>query len=95
MTEVITLKDGTQEAKPLVAVTMMSLKRLLKDNTTAFFDLVMKCRDGNYEFFGNNGDTLRSLGFIDSNGGIHRSMKNIILNATEGEGIDMKLVRPY
>lgn len=49
--ETVTLKNGTVEAKPLVAVTLMSLEHLINPDPIAFYELVMVCRDRDHLFF--------------------------------------------
>ena len=92
--ETIKLRNGAEEAKPLVAVTMMHLETLMNERPLALYDLVMRCRDTNYEFFGTNGDYLKSLNLVGQDGSIHGSIRNIILSAIDGDGIDMVLRSP-
>lgn len=94
--EMITLKNGTKEVKSLVLVVSLVLKSLIEDRPIALYEFVMKCKDSNHQFFGNNGDYLREhTTFLDNNDKIHDSIKNITLNSIEGEGLDMALVKPY
>jgi len=93
-TKVVRLKNGTEEFKPLVCGTMLTLHSLLKEQPVAFYELVMKCRDIGHSFFGNAGEHLRSAGLVDENGEIHDSTKNIVLSAIQGEGFGLYLVNP-
>jgi len=91
----VLLKNGIKEAEPLVRVMMyLVLPDLLKNHPTAFYDLVMRCRDKSYKFFGNNEKLLKDKNIVDTDGSIHSSIKNIVLCAIEGEGIEMRLVNP-
>lgn len=92
--EVIKLRNGAEEAKPLVAVMMMSLEHLMDERPLALYDLVMKCKDRNYQFFGDNEKHLQDLRLIGSDGAIHDSIRNIVLSAVRGNGIDMVLGSP-
>lgn len=92
--KVVTLRNGAEEAKPLVTVTMMHLKRIMDEKPLALYDLVMKYRDREYEFFGSNGGYLKSLRLVDQDGSIHNSIHNIVLSATDGDGMDMILRSP-
>jgi len=88
----VRLKNGAEEAKPLVGVTMMSLQKLEQTNPIAFYELVMKCKDDGHELFGNTGDVLQSLALIqDKRGQVHNSIKNIVLSAVN---VDMSLGSP-
>lgn len=97
------LKNGTTEVQPFVVITLGVLKQLFDDKPLAFFDLVSKCRDSSYKWFGDNEQICRDLQLIqpenpynpDAGGSIHESIKNIVLSAAEGEGMDMTLVSPY
>jgi len=92
--ETVRLRNGAEEAKPLVAVIIMSLERLMNERPLALYDLVMKCRDRAYELFGTNGDYLKDLNLVDQDGSIHESIRNVVLSATDGEGMDMVLRSP-
>lgn len=99
--ETVLLKNGSTEAKTLVIVILTSISSLMKSNPMAFYDLVMKCRDSSYKFFGNNIDILLKLSLVQSSsetgrsGHIHSSIKNIVLSAVEGEGLELNIVSPY
>jgi len=92
--ETLRLKNGAEEAEQLVVVTMMSLRHLMEERPLALYDLVMKCRDRSYQFFGDNENILLNLGLVEANGDIHGSIKNIILSAVRGDGLDMVLGSP-
>jgi hypothetical protein len=92
--ELIVLKNGAEEAEPLVKVAMLSLESLIQSSPIAFYELVMKCRDSNHQFFGNTVERLKELSLVQRDGTIHDSVRNIVLSAAEGDGLDMKLVSP-
>lgn len=96
--EMVTLKNGAEEAKPLVALTIMRLERLLKDAPRALYELATMARDREHEPFGNTGDILVERDFLsrDSDGAyaMHPSERHIIVSAIKGEGAGMKLVSP-
>lgn len=90
----IRLKNGTEEGRIVVTATMMSLRGLLEDVETggpiAFYELVMLARDRNHKLFGNTERTLRDRALFP----LHGSIRNIILSAVEGDGLDMTLGSP-
>lgn len=92
--ETVILRNGAEEAKPHVTVTMMSLEHLMEDRPLAFYDLAMRCRDRSYKFFGDNEEYLKSLDIVDRDGSIHGSIRNIVLSAVEGDGLDMHIRSP-
>ena len=93
-----TLKNGTTETTALVAVTMMSVNRLMDEGkAVVVFELVEMCRDRHHEPWGDTGEELKSLGLVSESGGewhIHESIRNIVLSAAIGEGLDMKIGNP-
>lgn len=92
--EMVTLKNGSEEAKVLVAGIKLSVLRIWDDNPLAIYDLHSACKDSNYEPFGDNGATLKKLSLMEPNGGIHQSIKNVVLSMVEGEGMEKTLVSP-
>lgn len=89
----VVLKNGAEEVEPLVAVVMMSLRTLLRENPIAFFELVQLCKDRNHKPFGTTGTILEQTSLIQ-NGVLHDSVRNIVLSAVEGEGLEMRLTSP-
>lgn len=92
--ETVTLKNGAAEFKPLVTVTMSSLRSLLQDKPIVFYELVMKSRDPNHKFFGRSGNDLKVLSLVQADERIHDSIRNIVLSSAEGEGLEMVLTSP-
>ncbi len=88
------LKNGTEECEPLVLTVMASLRHLNETQPIAVFELASKCRDSSHKLFGNNGKVLTDLALLDSDCGVHSSIKNIVLSAIEGDGMDMMLCSP-
>ena len=93
-TKVVKLKNGSEEAEPLVRVTIMSLRMLMESDPIAFYELFELCKDRNHKMFGNAGEKLAKLGLVGAAGHVHDSIRNIVLSAVEGEGLDMCLVSP-
>lgn len=91
---VLKLKNGTEEAAPLVRVTMMALRSLMQDHPIAFFELVTLCRDRNHTLFGNTGVILRDQTLIQSDGQPHDSIRNIVVSAVTGDMMAMRLGSP-
>lgn len=94
MIKTIELKNGTTEAEGLVSVTMMSLSHLIQENAMGFYELVMKCRDRDHQFWGDIAKDLKNLGLVESDGRVHGSIRNIVLSAVIGEGMGMTLGSP-
>ena len=94
----VTLKDGTQVPEPDLITTMMNIQAAAKSTLVALFDLVEKCKDDNYKFVANpSGDSkavLKSYALIDDQERVHDLVKSIVLNATEGSGLSIKIVNP-
>ncbi|MHC4405707.1 MAG: hypothetical protein ACYTG0_39175 [Planctomycetota bacterium] len=93
--ETVKLRTGIVEAKALVTSTMHSLKHLLDTKPIVLYELVMRCRDPKHELFG--GSDLVHLGLLQkTNKGhyVHESIRNIVLAAVDGDGLDMALRSP-
>lgn len=92
--EAVTLKNGTEELDALVRATMSSLEGLLNKNPIAFYELVMKCRDQNYQPFGNTGQTLHDFALLGPDGNVHVGIRNVVLSAVVGDDLEMTLGSP-
>lgn len=97
--QMVRLKNGTEEAKSLVSITRLVLQRLYVKDPMALVDLATMCRDGGYTPFGGIGERLRALNLVslcEETGAyhVHRSIRNVVLSAVEGEGLQMELVNP-
>ncbi len=90
----VVLKNGATESLALVNVTRMSINQLLSSKPMAFYELVEVCRDKNHKIFGTLGDDLIGLALLQNDGQPHGSIKNIVLSAVTGEGMDMTLEDP-
>lgn len=92
--ETLKLRNGAEEAKPLVVVTQTILSNLMDNDPIAFYELVMKARNPAHKIFGNVGEILRKRALLENGDRMHDSMRNIIVSAVEGEGLDMVLRSP-
>ena len=92
--DLVKLKNGTEELLPLVLTVSLSIKDLFATAPFAAYDLVMMCRDKNYQPFGNNGDLLKELALVDSQTKVHASIQNIVLSGVIGEGFQMSWTDP-
>jgi|SRR5579863_8194237 len=88
------LKNGSQEPKAVVAVTMMGLRDLIQKYPIAFYELVMVSRDPSHRIFGNNAQILSKFNLAREDGHVHNSIRNVVISAVEGENIDMVLRSP-
>ena len=93
--KLLKLKNGSEEPDVLVTSTMMSLRGLLGNNPIAFYELTMKCRDDSHEFFGNTEKDLQGLRLVQTDGKIHKSIRNIVQSAVTGDGLDLSLESPF
>ena len=96
--DVVTLKNGEKERKSLVNVTMMSLRTLMNEGKAmVVYELAELCRKPNHKPWGQTGEDLKKLQLATEQNGswnVHDSIKNIILSAVEGEGLNMILGNP-
>jgi phosphomannomutase len=66
----------------------------MQTNPIAFYELVMKARDPNHRFFGDTKEVLQRLEFVQPNGNLYDSIRNVVVSAVEGEGLGMGLASP-
>jgi hypothetical protein len=95
--EMVKLKNGTEEAKHLVTTVMMSINGLAKQGLPgmlAVYDLAEVCKGKGYRPFGDNMKKLQGLALLDQSGKPHDSIRNIVLSAVQGEGLDMTIGSP-
>lgn len=98
--ETIKLKNGTEEAKPLVAVTMLVLRDMFDTAPIEAYELVCLARDPKHVPFGDCGGSLVRRMLVEQRvpGGalkVPTSIRNIVLSAVSGEGLDMVLGNPW
>jgi len=90
----IKLRTGKEVPEPNVKVVMISLNGLMTSNPIALYELVMLCRDKKHQLFGNTGEVLKSYALIEPSGQPHDVIRDVVLAATEGEGLELRLVSP-
>jgi len=95
--ETVILKNGTEEVAQLVATIMHTLREMEGDMANGgpicIYELVQMCRDRNHKPFGTSGEKLERLNLING-GQVHDSIRNIVLSAIEGDGLDVTLGDP-
>lgn len=91
---VVTLKNNSKELEIAVKSVMFTVRHLLKQQPLVFYDLVMRCRDREYEMWSETEDGLKKLSLLQPDGQPHGTTKNIILSAVEGDEGDMYIVNP-
>lgn len=92
--ETVNLKNGTTEALSLVSVVMVSLESLMKTKPMAVYELNEICKDKNHKIFGSLGTDLTELSLLQANGQPHSCIKNVVLSAITGEGLNMTIGSP-
>ena len=91
--EVVTLRTGKEVPSMMVNVTLISLNHLYETNGVALYELVMLARDSSHQLWGGTGDVLEGLG-LTQGGRLHDITRDVVLAATEGEEMQMRLVDP-
>lgn len=91
--ETVILKNNTEAPKVLVSTTMIALENIVNTNPIAAYELVELCKDTSHKPFGNAGKILEDFSLVN-NGQVRESIKNIVLSAFEGDGLDMHLTFP-
>ena len=90
----VQLRNGTSEAKPLVWAVYYTLEALFARDPVVFHELVKLARNPRHKLWGDTAELLKNLSFIKEDGIMHDSVRNIVLAASEGDGLQMRLVFP-
>lgn len=92
--QVVRLKNGAEELRTLVAGITLSLRDLMETDPIALYELRELCRDRDHELLGDTKKTLQDLSLVDSGGRVHKSIRNVVLSAIQGEMLEMRLTSP-
>jgi hypothetical protein len=90
----VTLKDGSRVPLVVARVCLLGLRQLLRDDPVGFYELVTATRNPNHDFFGNYAERLRERGMLSADNKPAGVLRDVILNAVEGEMEQMRLVNP-
>jgi hypothetical protein len=91
--KMVRLRNGSEEPEPLVVVTMMSLEKLMQEKPIALYELYQLCLNSGHKLFGNSEEDLGALSLV-MNGQVHNSIRNVVLSAFTGKGLEICLVSP-
>ncbi len=94
MSNTVNLKNGSEEHGALVNVVLYSLNKLMADLPIVLYELVQVARDASHEPFGETGKDLEKRGLLQPDGRMPESIRNVVLSAVVGEGLDLELVNP-
>lgn len=86
------LRNGSEEAEPLVRSVRMAMFRLFDEKPIAFHELVELAKDENHRPFGKTPDCLLGFDLIDGDGKMHSSTRNIVLSSIDGDGLELRIV---
>ncbi len=86
MTQVVNLKNGTQEAKVAVVTIMSILGDLADTDPIAIYELHQRCKNPDHKFYGNYLLTLTKLNLVEGGGVIGNTVRNIVLSSYVEKG---------
>jgi hypothetical protein len=92
--EMSLLKIGKSVPKPVAMTTMVALRQIAENDPLAFYELVELCKDSNHQIWGDT-DKLKGLSLLQSDGRVRDDVKEVILSAAEGEGMELSLGSPF
>lgn len=78
----IILRNGAEEAESLVVATRLALRTLFEKNPIVAYEAVMVARDPLHTPCGNTGDVMKAAAFLQPDGRMHNSIRNIIFDYT-------------
>lgn len=90
----VSLINGTYEYEPIVEGIIYSLSSLKEADPVAFHDLVMKCRDNDYQLSAETPFIIQNWVMLNINDGIDPSLRNVITVAVTGDGMEMQINNP-
>ncbi len=94
----VTLKNGTLYSRRHVKNVMERIKTMqheIPNGALLLHELVAKCNHRDHEFMDNCiGRKLEELGFVDPDDCVPASIRDIVLSAVTGEGLDMGFGSP-
>ena len=76
---------------------MLSLEGLAEQGLPgmlALYDLAEICKDSSYKPIRENYKKLQDLSLLQADGKPHDSIRNIVISAVQGEGLEMRLGSP-
>lgn len=94
MLKPIRLKNGSEEPNLLVNFISNRLAKLLNENPIPFYELVSLCRNPSHELYEVSGEVLKSQRFVEPDGTVTESIRNIVLSGAVGERLDMMWTSP-
>lgn len=89
--ETVPLKNGSTELKVAVVAAMVSIEAL---GPIEQYELVMLARDPKHGPWGDTVKRLSAMGLVADNGTMHPTIRNVVLSAFSGEGLDIVLGSP-
>lgn len=92
--EFVKLKNGSEEERTQVEAFMYTLRRLFKDEPIAAYDLVLKARNPEHQIFEAARTKLKQWALLLPDGEMHDTVRNIIVSAVTGDGLQMQLNNP-
>lgn len=95
--KMVKLKNGGEAPESAIRTTMVSLQTMMKEDISsmlAVVDLAEHCREGT-EVTGKSRELLVNIGLMESDGRVHDAVRDIVLSASEGEGLSFRLSSPY
>jgi hypothetical protein len=91
------LKNGSVQPAPSVATTMKALDHLWGQGVvglTALYDLYERSKNADHRIAEGVLETLKTLALVQPDGSIHDTVRNVVLSAVSGEGIDIAMASP-
>lgn len=90
----VRLKTGEKVEKGALLLVYAFIKNLSEKKVIAFYELVEKVRNPEYELSGNIREVLKERKLLAQEGNVPDVVAKIVTASVEGEGIHMRLVYP-
>jgi hypothetical protein len=89
-----TLRTGVEVPITVLVTTTMALEVLMEKDAVTLVELVAKCKNADYNMFGQTQQKAEGLGLLKSGGVMDRTVESIIKASVKGEGMDISLIDP-
>lgn len=97
MSEILRLKNGSEVSEAVLVAALISLEKLLEEGVEgaiSFYELTMVSRNPNHELDETSQQKLIDRGLLQRDGTVHQVVRDVVINAVEGEGLEMHLTSP-
>ncbi len=95
MTATVMLRTGRPVDRTVAGTCWQALQALYRTDPMALFELARLARDPRHQLFDGTAEVLLKFALVDLRGRLHVEVRDLVLAAVVGDGVDMALVDPF